>query len=48
MSIIYDSNSRSPQQVVKDTTEPVYDEEFEYDDLPPARMTTMQVCARSI
>ena len=28
---------------MKDTTEPVYDEEFEYDDLPPARMMTMQV-----
>ena len=31
---------------MKDTTEPVYDEEFEYDDLPPARMITMQVIYR--
>ena len=31
---------------MKDTTEPVYDEEFEYDDLPPARMMTMQVIHR--
>ena len=38
--------SKRKTDVVKDTTEPVYDEEFEYDDLPPARMTTMQVCAR--
>jgi len=35
--------SKRKTEVVKDTTEPVYDEEFEYDDLPPARMMTMQL-----